>query len=112
MSISQGDDQRKLNEETLTQLQQDYNNLLKKYAEAENTIDSLRIGAKIPIQIEVSGNGAGSTGGLPSPAATGPRRSSVISSATNLAQGEYEQFVLFFDIDNHSWLRGILGQLF
>ena len=35
------------NEETLTQLQKEYNALLRKYAEAENTIDELRLGAKV-----------------------------------------------------------------
>ena len=38
---------RKQNEETMNQLQQEYQNLLKKYAEAENVIDDLRLGAKV-----------------------------------------------------------------
>ena len=38
---------RKQNEETLDQLQKEYQNLLKKYAEAENVIDDLRLGAKV-----------------------------------------------------------------
>ena len=38
---------RKQNEETLQQLQQEYSTLLKKYAEAENVIDDLRLGAKV-----------------------------------------------------------------
>lgn len=37
------------NEETLTQLQKEYNSLLRKYAEAENTIDELRLGAKVSL---------------------------------------------------------------
>ncbi len=49
--------QRKQHEETLKQLQQDYNKLLQKYAQAENTIDSLRIGAKIPINVELTSSG-------------------------------------------------------
>ena len=89
-----GDHQQKLNEETLTQLQQDYTKLLKKYAEAENTIDSLRIGAKIPIALEVSGNGALGAG-QPSPGsanvAGAMRRASTVSTGGNLnpaPQGE------------------------
>ena len=89
-----GDHQQKLNEETLSQLQQDYTKLLKKYAEAENIIDSLRIGAKIPISIEVSGNGAlgagqPSPGGVNTPNAM--RRASTVSNGENLipaAQGK------------------------
>ena len=39
--------QRKLNDETYKELQKEYNTLLKKFAEAENTIDELRVGAKV-----------------------------------------------------------------
>lgn len=41
--------QRRLNDETYHQLQIEYNSLLKKYAEAENTIDELRLGAKVTL---------------------------------------------------------------
>ena len=91
--------ERKLNEETLTQLQQDYTKLLKKYAEAENTIDSLRIGAKIPISIEVAGNGALGAG-QPSPGGTSVRRGSNVSTGGGLvsaSQGKQIEFVV------HSW---------
>ena len=40
---------RKHNEETVKQLSIEYSNLLKKYAEAENTIDELRLGAKVTL---------------------------------------------------------------
>lgn len=53
-------DQKEQNEETLVQLQQDYNKLLQKYAQAENTIDSLRIGATIPINVELTATGGNS----------------------------------------------------
>ena len=77
-------DQEKRNEETLAQLQEDYTKLLKKYAEAENTIDSLRIGARIPITLEVTGNGNLPAGQQPSPAAAaGSRRHSTASLMSN-----------------------------
>ena len=73
------------NEETLAQLQQEYNTLLQKYAEAENTIDSLRIGAKIPLNVDVSTTGRGT------PASLQPGRAgsmvSLSSAPTHL--GEY-----------------------
>ena len=37
------------NQDNMNQLQLEYNSLLKKYAEAENTIDDLRIGAKVTL---------------------------------------------------------------
>lgn len=40
---------RQINEETLDTLQTEYHTLLKKYAEAENTIDELRLGAKVTL---------------------------------------------------------------
>lgn len=40
---------RKRHEDTINQLSIEYSNLLKKYAEAENTIDELRLGAKVKL---------------------------------------------------------------
>ena len=48
---------------TVTQLQQEYNTLLQKYAQAENTIDTLRIGAKIPIHVELTATGSAAGAG-------------------------------------------------
>ena len=93
--VQEGEEhERKLNEETLTQLQQDYTKLLKKYAEAENTIDSLRIGAKIPISIEVAGNGALGPG-QPSPGGTSVRRGSNVSTAGGLVSAPQGKLIAF-----------------
>ncbi len=85
--------QDQLNRETLVQLQEDYTNLLKKYAEAENTIDSLRIGARIPITLEVSGGdaGAAAAGG-----GDADRRTSLASLRGGLPLGALGKIQLFF----------------
>ena len=41
--------EKKMNQETLDTLQREYNDLLKKHAEAENTIDELRLGAHVTL---------------------------------------------------------------
>ena len=50
--LNEEEHQRQMHEETLNQLQVEYNSLLRKYAEAENTIDELRLGAKVTLYTE------------------------------------------------------------
>ena len=55
--LQQEDDSGKT-DATVRQLQHEYNSLLQKYAQAENTIDTLRIGANIPIHVELTATGS------------------------------------------------------
>ncbi len=45
--------------QTVKELQQEYNSLLKKYARAENTIDQLRLGAKVTLYADWVTGGQG-----------------------------------------------------
>ena len=70
--LQQADDLGESADETVTQLQHEYNTLLQKYAQAENTIDTLRIGAKIPIHVELTATGsAAGTGSIVGSSAVG-----------------------------------------
>ena len=55
------------NEETLTQLQIEYNALLRRHAEAENTIDELRLGAKVNLYSDSPTPQQGQMGSLAAP---------------------------------------------
>lgn len=59
--FAQETEQRRLTDETYKQLQIEYQTLLKKYAEAENTIDELRLGAKVKLY-GLEGPGPASSG--------------------------------------------------
>ena len=54
-------------EETLTQLQIEYNALLRRHAEAENTIDELRLGAKVSLYSDSPTPQQGQMGSLAAP---------------------------------------------
>ena len=56
---------RKEKEQTLEQLQMEYNNLLKKHATAENLIDELRLGAKVNLYSDKPTPGQASGGTVP-----------------------------------------------